>query len=430
MRVCFVLQDLTLSGGVGVVVEHAYHLAEEHGFDVTLAVVEHHHGRWSYPRIDGVHVVTLEEAIASSFDVAVATWWRTAYRLFEVPAQRYAYFVQSLEDRFYRDDEVDRIQAAVTHDLPLAFITEARWIAELLRELRPDAPCHYVRNGVAKDVFASPAEVEARTTGPLKILVEGHPELWFKAVPEALEATTLMCEPREVTLVSGVRQEARAGVAADRVIGPLSADEMAAVYAESDVVLKLSRVEGMFGPPLEGFHMGATCVVSPVTGHDEYVVHGWNGVVTAWDDPKGTARWLDLLARDRHLLHRLRWNARKTAEGWPSWSQSSAFMAAALRDIAGRAAPEPRGGAHQMVGDVLAASERLRNERIMLEHLVRECDRRAQAELEQSEARYAALTRTRAYRVGVLLRERIWKHPLVRVLSLPLRLVRQMARAR
>ena len=104
-------------------------------------------------------------------------------------------------------------------------------------------------------------------------------------------------------------------------------------YERSDVVLKLSSVEGMFGPPLEGFHRGATCVVTPVTGHEEYVEHGWNGLLTDWDDLRGTARQLDLLARDRELLHFLRRNALETARAWPSWEQSSEFMAAALLAI-------------------------------------------------------------------------------------------------
>ncbi len=430
MRMCFVLQDLALSGGVGVVVEHAHHLAEEQGFDVTLVVLEAEHGRWCFPRVDGVRVMTIEEAAATRFDVAVATWWRTAYRVFEVPAERYAYFVQSMEDRFYRDNEVDRLQAAVTHDLPVAFITEARWIADTLAELRPHAVCHYVRNGVAKDIFSTDGEVEARTGGPLRILVEGHPDLWFKAVCEAVEAASLMTEPREVTLVTSASGDSVAGLDVDRTIGPLPPNEMAAAYAESDVVLKLSRVEGMFGPPLEGFHMGATCVVSPVTGHDEYVEHGWNGIVTAWDDPRGTARWLDLLARDRRLLHHLRWNARKTAEGWPSWSQSSRFMAAALRAIRDAPPPVPGPAALQMAGDVFASSEHLRNEQIMLEHLVHDRDRELQQNAREAAERYEALKRTRAYRAGAFLRERVWKHPLVRVLTRPLRAARRLLRRR
>ncbi len=107
-------------------------------------------------------------------------------------------------------------------------------------------------------------------------------------------------------------------------------------------MLKLSRVEGMFGPPLEGFHMGATCVVTAVTGHDEYVEHGENGLVVDWDDPRGVSRALDLLAADRALLHRLRWGALATARGWPSWEQQGTVMAAALREVARREAlPRP-----------------------------------------------------------------------------------------
>jgi hypothetical protein len=121
------------------------------------------------------------------------------------------------------------------------------------------------------------------------------------------------------------------------------------------VVLKMSSVEGMFGPPLEGFHRGATCVVTPVTGHDEYVVHGWNGLVTEWDDSRGTARALDLLAADRRLLHFLRTNAVETARAWPSWNQSALFMAAALHRI--RKLPPAQASGRRLAADIRAAMD-------------------------------------------------------------------------
>ena len=89
--------------------------------------------------------------------------------------------------------------------------------------------------------------------------------------------------------------------------------------------------------------MGATCVV---TGG-----HRPRGVRRARRERArrrtGTtcaarARALDLLARDRALLHRLRWGALATARGWPSWEQQGTVMAAALREIARR--PAPPGG--------------------------------------------------------------------------------------
>jgi glycosyltransferase involved in cell wall biosynthesis len=338
VKVAFVVNDLQLSGGVGVVVAHARHLATEHGFDVTLVLARPQESpSWRYEALTGVHVASLEEAVADRFDIAVATWWETTLALFRLHATRYAFFVQSLEDRFYRPDEAQRYGAAVTLDLPVTFITEASWIADTLADLRPDATCHLVRNGIDKTVFASPPAPAAHLDGPLRILVEGNASVWLKQVPEALKAAATMREPHHVTLVSGLPAPVSEPV--DRVLTGLSPAEMAALYAESHVVLKLSAVEGMFGPPLEGFHMGATCVVTPVTGHDEYVVHGWNGLVADWDDKHGTASLLDLLARDRRLLHYLRHNALRTARGWPSWAQQGDVMAAVLHRILREPAP-------------------------------------------------------------------------------------------
>ena len=363
MKVCFVLNDAALSGGTGVVIEHAHQLVARHGFDVTLAVTTEEVAPLGPPAPDRLHVTTVEAAARDRFDIAVATWWRTCYGLFAIPADRYAYFVQSLEDRFYEPPASDRMLAAATHALPVAFITEARWIADTLRELRPDAPAYFVRNGIAKDLFAGGRPPEPRTQGPLRVLLEGHPDVWFKGIGECAAVLRETREPRVVTFVSPSGADAKPSIGADRVIGPLSHAELAHEYSETDVVLKLSRVEGMYGPPLEGFHMGATCVTTPVTGHEEFVEHGWNGLVFEWDDTRGAAHLLDLLARDRRLLHFLRTNAWLTARSWPSWEQSSDFMASALRAILRNAPPDPYRAASRMLHDILAGASEQRRER-------------------------------------------------------------------
>jgi len=350
VKLAFLLNDLQLSGGVGVAVRHARELASRHGHDVTLVLThEQELAPWQFDGLAHLRVEGLAEARAERFDVAISTWWETAFSLFELQADRYAAFVQSLEDRFYSPGTPERSLAAVTQGLPVAVVTEARWIADTLAQLRPETPCRFVRNGIDKKVFASPERLEARRDEPLRIVVEGNPDVWFKGVHESLAAVDHMTEPHHLTLVTGTRGHCREEIA-DEVVGPLTQPEMARLYADSDVVLKLSRVEGMYGPPLEGFHMGATCVTTPVTGHEEYVEHGWNALVVDWDDPRGTARQLDLLARDRRLLHFLRSNALATARGWPSWEQAGTFMAAALTAI--QRAPAPAAaGARQLMAD-------------------------------------------------------------------------------
>ena len=363
VRVAFLTQDLQLSGGVGVVVEHAAQLARHHGFDVSLVLTRPQaEPDWDFRGLEHLHVVDLEEATRHSYDVALSTWWETTEHLFELDAQRHASFVQSLEERFYEPDQPERLAAALALDLPVRFVTEARWIARELEALQPGNRVLLVRNGIAKDVFVAPKAPDASRRGPLRVLVEGSPRIAFKGVGEALAAAGAMSEERTVTLVTPDR-EGDDPPGADRVVRALPHHEMARLYSEHDVLLKLSRVEGMFGPPLEGMHLGTTCVVTPVTGHEEYVEHGVNGLVVDWDDTPGTTRALDLLARDRTLLHELRCGALATARAWPSWEQAGAFMALALRRIAAEPPPSPRVAGRRLVRDlqtVRAADQRQR----------------------------------------------------------------------
>ena len=357
MQVAFVVNDLQLSGGVGVVVAHARRLAERHGMDVAFVLArEQEDPHWQ--ELANVEVLALDAARSRRFDVVVSTWWETVAAAFQLDGARHASFVQSIEDRFYFPDEPDRLAATVTLGLPVAFITEATWIQELLADLRPDATCHLVRNGIDKEVFAPVASPQAHD-GPLRILVEGYASTWFKGVNDAIAAVREMAEPHALTVVAPDRTGLEADGAA-RVIGPITSQQMADEYASADVVLKLSRVEGMYGPPLEGFHKGATCVTTEVTGHEMYIEHGVNALVVDWDDLRGTARQLDLLARDREFLMELRRGALETARRWPSWDEAAEEMAGALRAIAQAPPPDPYAHVERLLTDVRSAIEQQR----------------------------------------------------------------------
>jgi glycosyltransferase involved in cell wall biosynthesis len=232
------------------------------------------------------------------------------------------------------------------------YLTAARWIRDLTEAIQPGNRALYVRSGIDKEVFASPPTVEPALSGPLRIVIEGNVDLPRKATPHAIAAVGLMREDRHVTLVSGTPAPGDSPV--DESVTGLSHPEMAELFARSHVLLKLSRAEGMFGPPLEAFHMGCTCVVNPVTGHDDYIAHLANGLVVDWDDPTGTARALDLVAKDRRLLHQLRLGALASARAWPSWRQASSFMAVALQRISSEPPPRVRSSGATMAEGIAA----------------------------------------------------------------------------
>ncbi len=235
-------------------------------------------------------------------------------------------------------------------------ITEAAWIARTLEELRPGSRVRYVRNGIAKDVFVPLERVEPRLDGPLRVLIEGYRGSAFKGMDDAAAAVAAMSEPAHLTAVIPDRADGGRRARRTRSSGRSARQELAELYSEADVVLKLSRIEGMFGPPLEGFHRGATCVVTPVTGHEEFVEHGWNGLVTEWDDPArhgAAAR----CAGARPALPPLPPHQRACdGRSWPSWEQSSTFMAAALRGIARSPQPEPAASGSLLALDAQAAA--------------------------------------------------------------------------
>ena len=138
LKVAFLLQDLQLSGGVGVVVEHASQLAARHGFDVTLAMTRSRRSRTGASA--GSTACTCSRSSGRARTATTSPWppgGRPPRICSTWTPDRHAYFVQSLEDRFYGGWDPMRVGAALTHALPVHFITEARWIAETLEELQP-----------------------------------------------------------------------------------------------------------------------------------------------------------------------------------------------------------------------------------------------------------------------------------------------------
>jgi glycosyltransferase involved in cell wall biosynthesis len=325
-------------------------------------------------------VLLAEEVDDREWDFALATWWETAEALWRVRARRRGVFLQSLEERFYRERELgERLGAASVLALPVDYVTIGGWMRDVLADLRPDARCVVVRNGIDKDVFQPPAAGPAAARGehgPLRVLIEGNPAMWLKAIPDAEAAVRAMAEPATVTLLDGGKGRA----------------EMAAAYADHDVLLKLSRVEGVALPPIEAMHVGTPCVVSPHSGHEEYVEHGVNGIVVGFDDPPAAAQALDRLSRDRGLLARLSEGALRTAAAWPSAEASADALAAALEELA--AAPPPA------VEPALAAL--LDRQRLTVELQRAQLGEwsSSQAEVERLTGVLAGLRDERAYRVA------------------------------
>jgi glycosyltransferase involved in cell wall biosynthesis len=405
VRAAFLLHELGRAGGMNVITGHARRLREAHGVDAEIVLTRPADD--PPEAVGGVPVRELAAAREVAYDVVIATWWETAEALWELNAGSRALLLQSLEERFYAEHQLfERLGAASVLGLPIHYVAIAGWLSDVVAELRPDALCRVVRNGIDKDVFrASPERAPASADEPLRVLVEGQPDLWFKAVPEAIAAARACSAPVTVTLVAPDGADDATG--AERVAGGLDAAGMAALYAEQDVVLKLSRVEGLGLVPLEAMHVGVPAVVTPYTGHEEYMRHGENGLVVGYDDPAGTTAALDRLAGDRALLGRLSRGALATAADWPSAEESTTVLAGVLGELAAAPAPDPGAGLSLLLGRQRLALElgrgqvgRLRwNEQAVAD--LRAMADELRAEIGPAYRRLDAVQQERAYRAAV-----------------------------
>jgi len=323
MSVAILIGSADISGGTYVIFEHALWL-QRHGARVTIITLFplSAAARW-HPALDELRFATMDEVAGhESFDVAVATWWRT---IFELPRLRFrhaVYFVQSAEPRFYADNH-ERPAAGIaelTYTFGLPVITIATWL-QMYLAFEHAAPSFLCRNGIDKSRYSpvGPA-LSPRIPGQLRVLVEGAIDVPMKGVMQAIQLAresgadeVWLLTPSQVTEVDGC----------DRVISRVPADQTGPVYRSCDVLLKLSHVEGMFGPPLEMFHCGGTVVTYNVTGADEYVEHEVNGLVAPMGDTEGIVADLRRLRQHPELLESLRAAALETARLWPDWETSS-----------------------------------------------------------------------------------------------------------
>ena len=319
MKYIFTLGSPAIGGGTNVIFEHATRMAKEKE-DVYICTdrkISPDEYAW-HPSAHLLKWVTYDEIIDEEFDMCIVTWWRTVYEAYRIKAKKYVYFVQSIESKFYPDNEQGlKMLAEMTYLLGMKVVTEATWIKEYLEKYGVEA--FLVHNGIRKDIFTLKGSKYPKSDG-LRVLVEGPVDVAFKNIPKTVKLVK-KSNADELWMLTSSDIKEYPGV--DRVFSRVPPKDCAKIYRSCDVIVKLSYVEGMFGPPLEMFHCGGTAIVYDVTGHDEYIVHGKNGLVAKTDDDDKVVEYINQLKEDNEYLAKLKKEAIETADNWVSWEESS-----------------------------------------------------------------------------------------------------------
>ena len=291
--------------------------------------------------------IPVDEAKAGGpYDVAVAADWASTAHLFDVPAERRAFWVDHFAHRRMGTWEAERFAAQLAYDLPVDFIAAAPWVRDALADLRPEARTLLVTSGAPEGGSS------------------GGPGGGSSGGPGAAGVASPSAAPLRVALAGdGDERAAFAAMAEAATEVPLAGGP--------DVVVMLSPVDGVLGAPLAGFRSGATAVVGPAPDAGDLVRHGENGLIADADDVRGAARWLDHLARDRELLDKLKAGAREAGAAWPTWEQAAEQMKGALEQLVTEDPPPQAAWPVRLMGDAIGGAAVFRQEHQLLSNEVR-----------------------------------------------------------
>lgn len=333
MKIAFITPVNGISGGLYVVYQHAHHLADR-GHEVEILIASLGLGLKvnCYPGFR-LRTRSLEEAIESKtqYDILIATWWETFFDLFMLPAGRYLYFVQSDERRFYPSGspEIPRIEETY-RCFAVGYITEARWIKDWLDQ-EFGIKAAYAPNGVDTRLFHPSVKPLFPKKDRIRVLVEGPGNQPFKRLDLAFRVVAQVPNI-EVWFVNSdgfTRPQWKYQKRFTHV--PLQ--KMPRIYRSCDILVKLSVVEGFFGPPLEMMACGGTALVSKVTGWEEYVRDEENALVVDLDNEEQAVAALKRLVESKELRDRLSAEGLRTAQGM-DWTERCREFADQLERMA------------------------------------------------------------------------------------------------
>jgi glycosyltransferase involved in cell wall biosynthesis len=298
---------------MAVICQHANRLAKK-GHELTLISIVDVESMYWFPE-QHVPVIHIKEA-KSDYDIIVATAWSTASYLMDINSKVKCYFVQSDETRFHEANSRWQHLTTLTYYLGVNYLTEAKWIQRWLKE-NFGHDSELIPNGLDEKIFHITNPLVNKGRRP-RILLEGAIGLPFKGMKEAFEAVKNI--DAEIWCVSSYGKP-QSDWRCDKFFEHVPMLDMKKIYCSCDVLLKLSRVEGFFGPPMEMMACGGAVVVGRVTGYDEYIVDGENALVVDPFDVDGATQAINKIINDIELRTKLINAGKETAKNW-SWDDS------------------------------------------------------------------------------------------------------------
>ncbi len=261
-------------------------------------------------------------------DVAIATWYLTAFSVWMSSVNTPLFFMQDFKEYVEETEGINglkRFEAALK--LPFSFLTNSTFTKDLVLSYNKNAKVTIVGVGVDLSIFHP-------RRGDRLVVSQGKPivmaiirRLKYKGSDIALRALNLINkeQPIHAVLVGE-------GSALDKYLKEVKPEftytkftyvddeTLAKLYSSSDVFIFTSYREGFGLPPLEAMASGTAVVTTDCGGNRDYAIDGYNSFVVPPGDPVAVTKAVLHILRDSKLRERLIEGGLETAKKW-TWDK-------------------------------------------------------------------------------------------------------------
>ncbi|MDH7578553.1 MAG: glycosyltransferase family 4 protein [Bacillota bacterium] len=263
-----------------------------------------------------------------SNDVIIASFCWTAFAGYYLPASRWIYHMQHMEELFFIS-ELGRKIARLSYFLPFEQVANSKWLNNWVAALTNKRPNLILNPGIDTNVFSgSESFVRRKYSGqlrPFRILTYVDPGRIWKGFDDAVAAMKLVTRAISSDAVEWILfgfgdPGAKVAGVPYKFLGTVFGKDLANLYASVHAVLCPSWYESFPLPPLEAMACG-TAVVTTCYGVEDYALDGLNALVVPPRDHQRTAEALLRLINNPDLCTRLALAGIETAKSF-SWDRA------------------------------------------------------------------------------------------------------------
>ncbi len=303
------------SGGLKVIVKHLNAFTEL-GYQGKLYSLYGKRPSNLDDRVEFKHI--LFSLIDKNTDIAVATFWPSAYWLSIIPSRKKFYFIQGLEHTFYKNNLLSYLVKR-TYLLPLTKIAISNLLKNNLEQLPISGSVQTIKYSVLNTIYLE--NTKAKT-------LNNHKKIRIIAVisyyihpkgPDILESTIIELKKHfnlEVTLIS--KEKNSYSDVFDRFYSDPPIDIIQKLYQKADICLATSRTEGFFIPGLEAMASGCLFITTDSLGIHEYAQNNRNSIILGNITDLWEKNLLGNLLKDRAKTEKIITNGYLTAKQFSS----------------------------------------------------------------------------------------------------------------